>query len=320
MSQREWIEKDYYAVLGVSKKSSASDIKKAYRKLAHKYHPDANAGEAAAEERFKEISQAYDVLGDAEKRRKYDEIREMFESGFSPFVGGTRGGWQRVHVEDLSDLFSSTGGGRGGAGDVFENLFGFGRTPQRSRSASRGPDLETEVRLSFEEALEGTTKTLTIDDPTTGNTRRVKTRIPSGVNNGARIRLAGRGGSGPRAGEPGDLLVTISVEGHRVFGRKGSDLTLTVPITFPEAALGSEIEVPTLNGKKVKLKIPPGTSSGRTLRVRGRGPSVNGPRGDILVTLEVAVPTRLTKEARELLEKFAETVKESPRKYLDEEE
>ncbi|MGH9195782.1 MAG: DnaJ C-terminal domain-containing protein [Acidimicrobiia bacterium] len=319
MSQREWVEKDFYAVLGVEKKASPSDIKKAYRKLAQKYHPDANSGDSTAEEKFKEVSAAYDVLGDTEKRRKYDELREMFESGFSPFVGGSGGGWQRVRVDDFADLFGGagrTGGGRSGAGDIFESLFGFGSGRTRTRSF-RGSDLETEVSLTFDEAIEGVTKSLNVTDPEVGLTRTVKARIPAGVNNGARIRLPGKGGGAP-GGEPGDLFVKVSVRPHKIFGRKGRDLTLSLPITFPEAALGAEIEIPTLNERDVKLKIPAGTSSGKTFRVRGKGPIVNGTKGDILVTVRVAVPHRLSKEGKALVQRFAETVNESPRQSLEE--
>src|SRR5918992_279370 len=265
---REWLEKDYYAVLGVPKEASQAEIKKAYRRLAQKHHPDANRGDKAAEERFKEVSTAYDVLGDASKRQEYDRIRSMASAGFRYGPGPTGG----VRFEDL-------GFDAGGLGDIFD-LFGRGSR----RASTRGSDLETEVRISFED--------------------------------GARIRLSGRGEPGPSGGRPGDLFVSVRVAPHKFFGRRGPDLTLELPITYPEAALGANVKVPTLNGA-VTLKIPSGTSQGRTFRVRGRGASKRaGGKGDLLVTVQVEVPSRLSKEERELLERFREKHRASPRSRL----
>ncbi|MDQ4149522.1 MAG: DnaJ domain-containing protein [Actinomycetota bacterium] len=317
MSEREWIDKDFYAVLGVDKNATTAAIKKAYRKLAQKYHPDANKGDKAAEERFKDISQAYNVLSDEKKRAEYDRLREMLASGVR--FGGGPGGGQRVRFENFGDAFSGASfedllgdifGGRGFGG------FG-GGTSGFSRGPVKGQDLEAEVELAFIEALEGSTMELRVTDPTAGP-RNIKVRIPPGVKDGARIRLPGKGARGHEGGQPGDLYVKVKVRPHKYFGRKNKDLTLTLPITFSEAALGAQVEVPTLNGGPVTLKIPPGTSSGKTFRVRGKGvPAANGSRGDLLVTVQVAVPSKLSKEAKQLVEQLAETETESPRVELE---
>lgn len=298
MSQREWIEKDYYAALGVSPDASQSDIRKAYRKLAQRYHPDNNPGDQAAEDKFKEISQAYDVVGDPKKRKEYDQMRQMLRSGFGRFAGGG----SEVRFEDLSDLF---GGGRGfgGIDDILSGFFG-GTTRAAGR---RGSDLETEITIPFDEALEGVTTSLQVGD------RRIKARIPPGVQHGARIRLAGKGAPG-QGGPAGDLYIKVNVGPHPIFGRRGKDLTIDLPVTFAEAALGTEVEVPTLNGR-VRVKIPPGTQSGKVLRVRGKGASGPNFRSDLLVTVQVAVPTRLTREQKQLLEQLAAT-EASPREHL----
>lgn len=363
---REWLEKDYYAVLGVPKNASASEIKKAYRKLAQKHHPDANAGDKRAEERFKEVSAAYDVIGDKERRAEYDRVREMATGGVRFGPGGGAGG---VRFDDL-------GFDVGGFGDLFD-LFGGGRG---TRSAPvRGADLEAEVRMSFEDAAAGTTVPLrvsgaspcatcggsgarpgtqpvtcpecagrgivaveqgpfsltracgrcggrgqVIEDPCptcagTGSvraTRTLRVKIPAGVEDGARIRLAGRGEAGPPGGAAGDLYVVVRIGRHRFFGRRGSDLTLTLPITYPEAALGANVQVPTMNGT-VTLKVPSGTASGRTFRLRGKGiPRRGGGKGDLLVTVNVDVPARLSKEEKKLLRQLQETGQGNPRDSL----
>lgn len=327
MSQKEWIEKDYYAVLGVDKSASSADIKKAYRKLAQKHHPDANQGDAKAEERFKEVSAAYDVLSDPKQKEEYDRIREMVAAGgfrtggaggpgfggFGGFGGGPGGG--RVRVENINDIF-----GGGGFGDLFGDLFGSGGGGATSGGfgrAMRGTDLETETTLSFEEALQGVQVELHLAERG-GAPRTVKARIPAGVTDGARIKLAGKGAPGPNGGPPGDLYVKVRVRPHKVFGRKNKDLTLALPVTFAEAALGAQIDVPTLNGGPVKLKIPAGTSSGKTFRVKGKGVPSGGQKGDLLVTVQVAVPQKLNREARNLVEKLAELDNSSPRAALDE--
>ena len=325
MSQKEWIEKDYYAVLGVDKSASAADIKKAYRKLAQKHHPDANQGNTRSEERFKEVSAAYDVLSDPKQREEYDRIRQMVAAGgfragpggpggFGGFGGFGGGGGSRVRVENIDDLF----GGGAGFGDLFGDLFGSGSTSGGfGNRAMRGQDLETETTLSFEEALEGVQVELYLTEPG-GTHRTIRARIPAGVSDGARIKLPGKGAAGPNGGLPGDLYVKVRVRPHKVFGRKNKDLTLSLPITFAEAALGAQVDVPTLNGGPVKLKIPAGTSSGRTFRVKGKGVPSGKAKGDLLVTVQVAVPQRLNREARNLVERLAELDDQSPRAALEE--
>lgn len=370
--QREWFEKDYYAVLGVPETASAKEIKAAYRKLSRTLHPDANPGDAAAEERFKEVSSAYDVLGDDAKRKEYDEVRRLgpMPGGFGGASGGP-GGF--TFDGDLSDLLGGLFGrarqraGRGGAGS-------------RGTGPQRGADLEAELQLSFQGAATGveTSINLTsdaacstcrgsgakpgttpkacancggrgvvdddqgffsfsspcpacrgqgyvVEEPcpscrgsgTERRARQVKVRIPAGVRDGQRIRLAGRGGPGRNGGPPGDLYVNVRVASHPVFGRSGDDLTVNVPITFPEAALGAEVSVPTLDGQPVTIKVPPGTRSGRTFRVRGKGIETPKKHGDLLVTVEVAVPAKLTKDERRAVEALAAATTESPRAHLD---
>jgi molecular chaperone DnaJ len=372
--RREWFEKDYYAVLGVPKNAGHSEIRKAYRKLAQQHHPDTRAGDPGAEERFKEISAAYDVIGDEEKRKAYDRVREMGGAGFAgpggagwPGAAGWPGGvrYEQVNVDDLGDLF---GGLFGGAG----------RRAGGRAGARRGADLETRVTIPFEDAMTGTTVPVRIDGPAvcsrcagsgaepgttpttcptcggrgeivenqgpfsmsrlcptcagsgrivetpctrcggSGAERRTRTlnvKIPAGVRDGARIRLAGKGEHGGAGGAAGDLFVKVHVQRHPVFGRRGDDLTVDLPITYPEAALGASVEVPTLNGP-VKLKIPAGTPSGKTFRVRGRGAPTTGGRGDLLAKVHVEVPEKLSREEKDLLKQLREAADESPRKRL----
>jgi molecular chaperone DnaJ len=369
VSARDYVEKDYYAALGVPKDATTADIKKAYRKLARDLHPDTNPG---GEERFKEVSEAYDVLSDETKRREYDEARSLFGAGgFRP--GGYPGGG--VPGFDLGDLFTRAGGGGGGLGDVLGGLFG---TRTAGRAPRRGADVEADVTLSFADAVRGATVPLrltttgacgtcggtgaapgttphvcptcqgagvtsrsqggfafsepcrtcrgsgrTVDTPCPtcrgeGRASQVKTlnvRIPAGVADGQRVRLAGRGSPGERGGPAGDLLVTVHVTSHKLFGRKDDHLTLTLPVTFAEAALGAQVSVPTLDGP-VTLKVPAGTATGRTFRVRGRG--VPG-KGDLLVTVQVAVPQRLSKEAEKALQAFAAAAPDDPRAHFAQE-
>ncbi|RBY81710.1 molecular chaperone DnaJ [Geodermatophilus sp. TF02-6] len=371
MSTRDFIEKDYYAALGVSQDADAATIKKAYRQLARDLHPDKNPGNTEAEARFKEVSEAYDVLSDSKRRAEYDEARRLFGAGGAGARAGFPGGFPGGSGDqsfDLGDLFGTAGGGRsgtGGLGDLFGGLFGGGGSARaRSQAASgpaRGQDVETEATLSFEEAVLGVTVPLrmqspgtcptcagsgakpgtsphtcpvcqgagvtsrsqgafafsepcrncrgtgqVVDDPcptcggngVTNQTRTITVRIPAGVKDGQRIRLAGKGAPGRRGGPAGDLFVVVHVSEHPLFGRRGSDLTLTVPVTFPEATLGTTLTVPALDGN-VTLKVPAGTASGQTLRVRGRGVPGKGRAGDLLVTVEVAVPKRLSPAAEE---------------------
>jgi len=305
--RKEWLDTDYYAVLGVEKGASAKQLKQAYRKLAQKYHPDANGGDVKAETRFKEVNEAYEVLGDEETRKEYDHVRDM---GY--FVGGPGGDQQYVRVEDL---LGGAGGSPfdllGGLGDLIGRAGGARTAGAGARRPRPGPDLSSEIGLTFHEAISGTTRTLNL------NGQVVKVKIPKGVANGARIRVKGKGGSGANGGPPGDLYVTVRVASHPVFGRTRKNLTLTVPVTFPEAALGADIDVPTLSGS-VRLRIPAGTPSGKTFRVRGHGVETgDGTTGDLLVTVEVAVPTELSDEEKSVLERLRdEHPGENPRAHL----
>ena len=299
MAQRDWADKDYYKVLGIDKTASKDDVKRAYRKLAQKNHPDANKGDAAAEARFKEISEAYSILSNDQKRAEYDQMRKLIEAGGDRFYGFTPGG-DNVRV-NIGDLF-----GNGGGSSVFDDLIGgFGF---RQRAPQRGADLESEVTLSFDDAISGATMTLESG---------TKVRVPAGVKNGARIRVPGKGQAVP-GGQPGDLYVRVNVQPHAIFSSAGNgDIALTVPVTYPEAALGAKIDVPTLDGS-VTVKVPPGTNSGKTLRVRGRGaPRPKGGHGDLLVKIEVEVPRKLSRREREALERFAEVHDSSPREHLE---
>ena len=300
---RDWVDKDFYEVLGVSKDASKADVKKAYRKLAQKFHPDANKGDKKAEARFKEISEAHAILSNDQKRKEYDEMRSFVEAGGQRFYGFRPGEGGNVRI-NIGDLFGGSEGG-GAGGSVFDDLIGgFGFTGQHSR----GQDLETEVELDFDDAVYGSTITLESG---------AKVRIPPGVGDGARVKAKGRGGRGPNGTVRGDLYVSVRVRPHPYFtrGSKG-DIIVGCPVTFTEAALGAKVEVPTLDGT-VTVKIPPGTQSGKVLRVRGKG----GPRpttgtGDLLVRIEVQVPEKLSRAEREALERFAELHRSSPREHL----
>jgi len=366
-AQREWFEKDYYKVLGVSDTATEKEITRAYRQLAKKYHPDANPG---AEDTFKEVSAAYDVLGDPGKRKEYDEVRRLgpIRAGFGG-GGGPGSGFTSFRVEDLGDLFGGIFGRRGR---------GAGAPGQQATGPRRGDDLEAELHLSFLDAVNGLTATVNVvsdavcsgchgtgaaagtspvicpgcggrgvTDDNQGffsfsqpcrvcggsgmkvetpcrtcagsgverRPRQVKVRVPAGVDHGQRIRVKGRGGAGQNGGPSGDLYVVVSVAPHDLFGRNGKDLTLTVPITFAEAALGATVKVPTLESP-VTLRIPPGTRSGRTFRVRGHGVPASSGAGDLLVTVEVAVPDQLDDDQRAAVERLADAFPTSPRSHL----
>jgi molecular chaperone DnaJ len=299
-AQREWFEKDYYAVLGVSSTASSKEITKAYRKLARSHHPDAKGGN---EERFKEVSAAYDVLGDDTKREDYDEARRIGPSAAGGFASGADG--FNVHFDDFDDLSG-----------MFGNLFGRG---QRGPVSMRGVDQETRIHLGFRDAIDGVTTNVLLGGAVDGERRQVKVRIPAGVDNGQRIRLSGKGGAGRNGGPNGDLYVVVEVAPDSMFGRKGKHLTLVIPVTFPEAALGAEIKIPTYDHSTVTLKIPPGTKSGTTFRVKGRGVLTAKSTGDLLVTLEIAVPAELSPKEREAIEALSEVTDWSPRNEPQEE-
>jgi molecular chaperone DnaJ len=357
----DWATKDFYGELGVDKKATQAEIKKAYRKLARANHPDSNPGDNAKHEKFKAVAEAYDVVGDEEKRKKYDEVRELY--GGRGFPGGT-GGQGGGPGFDLGDLFRDRAGG---FGDLFGDIFTGrgGRTQTRARPV-RGGDVESTATISFTDALNGVTiglrltsdsacpdchgtggkpgtqpkicpecegagfvvnstgggfsmnetcprcggRQLIYDEPCPTchgsgrgtSSRTIQARIPAGVKDGQRIRLRGKGGAGENGAPNGDLFVTVKVTPHRLFARKGDNLTLDVPVSFDEAALGAEIKIPTLGGSPVTLKIPAGTPNGRTFRVRGRGATKkDGTKGDLLATVQVQVPARLNDAAREAI-------------------
>jgi molecular chaperone DnaJ len=309
VASQTWIDKDFYEILGVPNDASTDDIKKRYRKLALDHHPDRNPGKEN-EDRFKEIGEAYSVLSDSTKRAEYDKLRDAMRSGYA---GGSPGGFRATdfgfgdefNVDELLRQIFGEGFSASGFGP-----FGFGRVQTHAR---RGRDVETEVTLSFDEAMSGSERKVRIDFPS--GRRDVTVRIPAGVADGARIRARARGEHGAEGGEAGDLFVRVKVSPHRYFGRRGKDLTLSLPVTYAEAALGAEVKVPTLNGP-VKLKIPAGTSSGRTFRLRGRGvKSADGSKGDLLATVQVAVPEKLSKKQKDLVRQLAED-DESPREHL----
>lgn len=296
--KREWLETDYYKVLGVSPSASDKEITKAYRKLARNLHPDANPGDSKAEERFKEVSAAYDVLGDGERRAQYDQVRHMGPMNFQAGPGG-------FTIEgDMADIFSAfMGGGR------FER----GGHPFSGQTRPvRGHDLNAHLALDFAEAVWGTTTDLTLSGDTARSGRSISVRIPAGVDNGQKIKLAGKGEPGLNGGPPGDLYVTVKVETHPVFGRRGKNLTVSVPVTFVQAALGAEISVPTFEGDPVTLRLPPGSQPGRVLRVRGKGVETAKGTGDLLVSVVLEVPSELNEEQRQALEAFAKTMEARP--------
>ena len=289
MAAKDLYEKDFYKVLGVDKKAASDEIKKKYRALARDLHPDKTKGDAAKEEKFKAVSEAYEILSDAKKRAEYDEARSLFERGGfrAPQGGGFQGG-------DFSDVF-----GGGNPQDIFANLFGGGGR----RGPRKGQDLQTEATITFRESVFGTTLDLRLATDR-GQAQNISARVPTGVNDGAKIRVKGKGAQG-EAG-PGDLFIQLHVKPHPIFSRKGENLTITLPVTFAEAALGADIKVPTMAGDDVTVRIAPGTPNGRTLRVKGRGIVKGSVTGDLLVTVEVQVPQRVDGKALEALKQFAE--------------
>jgi molecular chaperone DnaJ len=371
MPQHDWLEKDFYKILGVSEDVGDKELTKAYRKLARKYHPDANPNDASAEEKFKEISEAYDVLSDAEQREEYDQIRKYGANGGfggGPFGGGGGAGGFSFDSGNLSDILGDRFGGGGRRGG-----------PRPGTGPRRGDDLEADLNLSFDDSVKGVTTSVhltsdaacgtchgsgaapgstpevcsrcrgrgVLDDdqgffslsqpcpqcsgrgrvvtdpcPTCRGSgierkpRQVKVRIPAGVKDGQRIRIKGRGAAGRNGGPAGDLFVVVRVGSHQLFGRSGSNLTIEVPVTFAEAALGAKVKVPTLDGGTVTLRIPAGTPSGKTFRVKGRGVATAKATGDLLVTVVVDVPVQLTDEQRSAVEALAAATVSSPRDHL----
>jgi len=313
MASQDWFEKDFYAILGVPAGADAAAIKKAYRKLARKLHPDQNPGNNAAEKRFKEIGEAYAVLSNPEERKQYDAIRSMSHGGARFTSGGPAGGG--AGFEDVfSNLFGGGGGGRGGnvrfntgggggGQPNIEDLLGgmFGQQGGGGYGAPAGPrrgaDVEARTTLSFRDAVEGSTVTLS-----TANGSRITARIPVGVKDGQQIRLRGKGNPGDQGAPAGDLMITVRVTPHPVFGRDGNNLTVDLPVTFAEAALGATVSVPTLSGDPVKVRITAGTPNGRVLRVKGRGIAAKDHTGDLLAKVNVAIPHRLSDKAREAVE------------------
>lgn len=368
--------KDYYQVLGVPEDADQDTIKKTYRRLARRYHPDKNPGDKEAEERFKEISAAYQVLSDPEKRQQYDQMRQMATAGagaggfggFGGFRGGPGAGWQTIEVDDLESIF---GGGGGGFGDLFSSIFGArGRARQRAPEPQKGPDRHVEVAVSFELAARGGEIVVTVpleeecprchgtggepgsriqpcpqcggvgtvtlqrggfsvqrpcprcygrgtlvDKPcqrcdgegTTTVRRRIKVRIPAGIEDGGKIRIRGKGEPGPGGGPPGDLILSVRVKPHRFFRRDGLDIHTTVPINIAQAMLGTKIRVRTIDGQMLELKVPPGTQSGTRLKLRGKGIKAGDRVGDQYVEIMLKVPEELSEEERELVEKLAQS-------------
>ena len=330
MASQDWFDKDFYAILGVSKDVTAPELKKVYRKLARKYHPDSNPGDAAAEAKFKEISEANSVLSDPEQRKEYDQIRAMgsgarFTAGSGGPGGGGGGGFEDVFGGRFGGGSGQRtqfrqGGGAGGGGfeDIFGGMFGgggFGQTSGGYRGfggPQKGRDMTATTTLDFQTAVVGETISLQ-----TASGKPMKVRIPAGVHDGQKIRLRGRGESSPDGGEPGDMVLTVAVRPHPVFELDGKNLRLDVPVTFTEATLGATIEVPTLGGEPVRLRVVPGTPSGRVLRVKGRGVATKDGAGDLLATVQVAVPSHLSDKAREAVEALAAALPtENPRDDL----
>ncbi|MGV8858297.1 DnaJ C-terminal domain-containing protein [Rhodoglobus sp.] len=320
MASQDWFDKDFYKVLGVSKDVSAADLKKTYRKLARQFHPDSNPGDPKAESRFKEISEAHSVLSDPEQRQEYDQVRAM-GSGARFQAGGQSGGFEDV----FGGMFGAGGAGGqryggGQSGASFEDLLGgmFGAQGGPGGGAgfrggpAKGRDLAANTTLDFVTAINGETIKL---QPAGGRPMNVK--IPAGVSDGQKIRLKGKGEQSINGGESGDLVLTVTVRKHPVFEREGNNLRVVVPVTFAEAVLGATIEVPTLSGTPVKLKVAAGTPSGRVLRVKGRGVTTTKATGDLLAEVQVAVPSHISEAAHAHLEAFTQAMPaENPRDDL----
>ncbi len=310
MASQDWFQKDFYKTLGVAKDVSEAELKKVYRKLSRQYHPDTNPGDAKAEAKFKEISEAYSVLGDKQQRAEYDQVRAM--GGGARFTGGQGfpGG---------AGGFGGQGfpGGAGGFEDVFANLFGGGGFPggggRGGFGPQRGSDLSTSKTIDFIDSIKGATVKLQLGN----HGEPISLKVPAGILDGQKLKVRGKGQASPNGGEPGDLVVTIAVKPHPVFSRDGNNLRVTVPVTFAEAVLGATIQVPTLGGEPVKLKVSAGTPNGRVLRVKGRGVVTAKGEGDLLATVEIAVPAHVSDKAAKLLAEFdSQLPDEDPRADL----
>jgi molecular chaperone DnaJ len=316
-AQADWLEKDLYGVLGVTEDADEKAIRRAYPQLARDLHPDTHPYDPDAAERFKEVTAAYDVIGDAAKRAEYDEFRRAV-AGSGRWAGdrgswepGDAGTWTRFDTGDFAGGQGQMWGSFDGStwstfdgsnlDDLLGNMFGGGR---RSSAVRRGDDLEAVLDLDFEDAVRGLTTELTLNGP--DGSRTFKVRVPAGVDDGQRIRLTGKGGPGVNGGPPGDLYGVVRVGLHPVFGRRGRDLTVSMPITWPQAVLGTEIQVPTLGGPPVRVRVPAGTPSGRTLKVRGHGVRTTNGTGDLLVSIGLTVPDELSEEQRRAVEALAE--------------
>ena len=301
MAAKDLYEKDFYKTLGASKSDDQAAIKRKYRALVKDLHPDTNHGDSAKEEKFKAVSEAYEILSDSKKRAEYDEARSFFErGGFRAPTGG-----QNFQGGDFADMF-----GGGNPQDIFANLFGGGGR----RGPRKGQDLQTEATITFRESVFGTNLDLRLGTDR-GAPQNITARVPAGVNDGAKIRVKGKGAPG-EAG-PGDLFILLHVKPHPIFSRKAENLLVSLPITFTEAALGADVKVPVLSGDEVTVRISPGTPNGRTLRVKGRGITKGSTTGDLLVTVEVQVPQRVDGKALEALRTFAqETAGEDVRAEL----
>ena len=301
MASQDWFEKDFYKILGVTKDVSDAELKKVYRKLARQFHPDSNPDNAKAEAKFKEISEAYSVLSDKAQRAEYDQMRAMGSgprfTGGQGFPGGGSQGYP---------------GGAAGFEDVFSNLFGGGGGFGGFGGPQRGQDLTHRATIDFIDSIKGTTLKLNFD-----RGGAVQVKIPAGIQDGQKVKVRGKGSPSPNGGEAGDLLVSVHVKPHPVFVRDGNNLRVSVPVTFVEASLGATIQVPTLGGEPVKLKVSPGTPNGRVLRVKGKGVESSKGIGDLMATVEIAVPSHLSDKAKKKLEEFNELVpQEDPREDL----
>ena len=314
MSGEDWLQKDFYKVLGVSKDADEATIKKAYRKLARTWHPDQNKGNPEAEERFKEIGEAYTVLSNPEQRQQYDAIRAMGAGGFRGGAGGS--GASGVNFEDIFGAFGGFGGGSSRGSSPFAGAsqfgdFGGAHGSPYQQAPQKGEDLHASTRITLKQSLSGVNIKLAVS----GKPMTVK--VPKGIKDGQSVRLRGKGKASLNGGATGDLIVTIHVEEDPVYSREGNDLRMTLPVTFAEATLGPKVEVPLIDGSTVTVKVPAGSDSGRTLRLKGRGVTTKKETGDLLATISVVVPKDLTPEQLDSIKALADGLdQDDPRAEL----